>query len=187
MNEKTQLRKTCLARRDALSQSDIRDKSRAIHERLSAIAEFRNAKQFLCYVSKDNEVDTLTLIGSLLTEGRSVLVPIVEQDGTLQWSRLESLDELEPGAFGVPEPRAECRRLVNAAHDALVIVPCVAFDSSGHRLGYGKGYFDRFLERHRGRTVGLAFETQKIEHLPVEEHDVPLDIVLTESGCYSKG
>ena len=187
MNEKTQIRRQSLSRRDALSQSEIRDKSRSIHERLSALTEYVNASQILTYVSKDNEVGTRRLICDLLEQGRSVLIPISLDDGTLKWSSLQSLDDLVPGASGVPEPRPSQRRLIEPANDALVIVPCVAFSPSGHRLGHGQGYFDRFLAHHRGTTVGIAFETQKIEHLPVEEHDMSLDIVLTESGCYGKG
>ena len=186
MNDKAQIRKECLSRRNALSQSDITNKSRSIHERIRALSEFVDASQILVYVSKDNEVDTHPLIRDLLEEGRCVLVPISLDDGTLKWSALQSLDDLGPGAFGVPEPRPKQRRLVEPASDALVIVPCVAFTPSGDRLGHGGGYFDRFLAHHAGTTVGLAFETQKIESLPIEEHDIPLDVVLTESRCYGK-
>lgn len=186
MNGKAQIRTEYLARRNALSQSEVGDKSLSIRERLSALPEFVDASQILTYVSMDNEVDTHLLIRNLLAQGRGVLVPIARKNGTLKWSSLKSLDDLGPGAFGVPEPRPDQRRIVEPTRDALVIVPCVAFTPSGHRLGHGQGYFDRFLTQHRDTTVGLAFETQKIEHLPVEEHDIPLDIVLTESGCYRK-
>ncbi len=186
MNDKAQIRKQCLARREASSPSDISNKSRSIRERLSALPEFRTASEIITYVSKDNEVDTRLLIRDLLEQGRRVLIPISRKDGTLKWSSLKSLDDLGPGAFGVPEPPPDQRRIVEPANDALVIVPCVAFTPAGHRLGHGKGYFDRFLAQHRGTSVGLAFESQKIEHLPVEEHDIPLNIVLTESGCYRK-
>ncbi len=186
MKDKTQIRKECLSRRHALSQSEITDKSRSIQERLCALPEFVDASQILSYVSKDNEVDTHPLIRDLLEQGRCVLVPISLDDGTLNWSSLRSLDDLESGAFGVPEPRPEQHRLLEPANDALVIVPCVAFTPSGHRLGHGRGYFDRFLAQHSGTTVGLAFETQKIDRLPVEKHDIALDIVLTESASYRK-
>ena len=187
MNDKAQIRRECLSRRNALSQSAIRDKSQSIHERLSALPDFPEASQILTYVSKDNEVDTRPLIRDLLDQRRIVLIPIAQKDGTLKWSSLKSLDDLEAGAFGVPEPLPNRRRIVAPAHDALVIVPCVAFTPAGHRLGHGKGYFDRFLAQHRGTSVGLAFESQKNERLPIEEHDIAVDIVLTESGCYREG
>ncbi len=187
MREKAELRTEYLARRDALSQSEISDRSHSILERLSALPEFLDASQILSYVSKDNEVVTSPLIRDLLEADRSVLVPISQDDGTLVWSSLKSLDDLGSGAFGVPEPLPNQRRIVEPAPDALVIVPCVAFTPAGGRLGHGKGYFDRFLAQHSGTSVGLAFESQKIERLPIEEHDIALDIVLTESGCYGKG
>ncbi len=187
MNDKAQIRRECLARRDALSQSEISDSSHSIRERLSALPEFLAASQILCYVSKDNEVDTRRLIRDLLEADRSVLVPISQDDGTLVWSSLKSLDDLGSGAFGVPEPLPNQRLVVEPLPDALVIVPCIAFTPTGHRLGHGKGYFDRFLAQHGGTSVGLAFEMQKIKRLPMEDHDIALDIVLTESGCYRDG
>ncbi len=181
MTQKASIRRDCLARRDALSQSEKKAKSRTIHERLSTVDEFRAASQLLCHVSKDSEVETQALMENLLKEGRRVLIPVAKRDGTLQWSKLNRLDELEPGAFGVLEPRADSLRLREPAKNALVIVPCVAFDMSGQRLGYGKGFYDRFLAQHGGKTIGLAFETQKVERIPAEAHDVPLDVVVTES------
>ena len=187
MKSKSELRKECRSRRDGLSRAEILGKSQSICERLSALPEFASARQVLTYVSMGNEVDTHDMIRSLLKDRRTVLVPIAEDDGTLHWSPMEGLDDLEPGAFGVLEPRPDRRRLVEPPWDALVIVPCVAFAPSGHRLGHGRGYFDRFLADHRGASIGLAFETQKAEDLPVEGHDVPLDIVATESRCYGRG
>ncbi len=187
MKSKSELRKECRSRRDGLSRAEILGKSQSIRERLSALPEFASAQQVLTYVSMGSEVDTHGVIRSLLKGRRTVLVPIAEDDGTLHWARLERLEDLEPGAFGVLEPRPDRRRPVEPPDDALVIVPCVAFAPSGHRLGHGKGYFDRFLADRRGTSIGLAFETQKAEDLPAESHDVPLDIVVTESRCYGKG
>jgi len=181
MTQKANIRRDCLARRNALSQFEIKANSLAIHERLSTVDEFRAADQLLCYVSKDSEVETQSLMENFLEEGRTVLIPVAKRDGTLQWSNLKSLDELEPGAFGVPEPRADSLRLLEPDEDALVIVPCIAFDPSGQRLGYGKGYYDRFLAQHGGGKVGLAFDVQKVEQIPAEAHDVPLNVVVTES------
>lgn len=186
MKSKSELRKECLTRRDALTRAEILGKSQSIRERLCALPEFASARHVLVYVSMSGEVDTHAMIRDLLKDRRTVLVPIAEDDGTLHWSPLEGLEDLEPGAFGVPEPRPGRRRLVEPPGDALAIVPCVAFAASGHRLGHGKGYFDRFLAKHSGTSIGLAFETQRVEDLPLEGHDIPLDIFLTESGCYRK-
>lgn len=186
MKSKSELRKECHSRRDSLSRAEILEKSQSIRERLSALPEFASARHILAYVSMGSEVHTHDLIRSLLKERRTVLVPIARADGTLDWSLLQSLDDLEPSAFGVPEPRPDSLRLTEPPEDALVIVPCVGFAASGDRLGHGMGYFDRFLAKHRGTPIGLAFETQKVEDLPTEAHDVPLGIFLTESRCYGK-
>ncbi len=186
MKSKSELRKDCQSRRDGLSRTEIQGKSLSIRERLSALSEFTSAQHVLSYVSMGSEVDTHDMLRDLLKDPRTVLVPIAEDDGTLHWARLERLEDLEPSAFGVPEPRPDCHRLVEPAGDALVIVPCIAFAPSGHRIGYGKGYFDRFLAKHRGTSIGLAFETQKVEDFPIADHDVPVDIFVTESACYRK-
>ncbi|MDK1021373.1 MAG: 5-formyltetrahydrofolate cyclo-ligase [Candidatus Hydrogenedentes bacterium] len=186
MKSKSELKKEYLSRRDGLSRAEILGKSQSIRERLAALPEFASAQQVLTYVSMGSEVETHDLIRALLKGRRTVLVPIAEDDRTLHWARLGGLEDLEPGAFGVLEPPPDRRRPVEPPGDAVVIVPCVAFAPSGHRLGHGKGYFDRFLADHRGTSIGLAFETQKTERLPSESHDVPLDIVVTESACYRK-
>ncbi len=187
MKSKAELRKECHSRRDSLSRAEILQKSQAIRERLATLPEFASAQHILAYVSMGSEVHTHDLIRSLLKERRTVLVPIAKADGTLDWSSLQGLDDLEPSAFGVPEPRPGSLRLAEPPEDALVIVPCVGFSPSGDRLGHGKGYFDRFLAKHRGTPIGLAFEAQKVEDLPTEAHDVPLAIFLTEARCYGKG
>ena len=169
-----------------MAPEEVASKSRAIRERLERIPAFAEARALLCYVSsKDNEVDTHALIASLLKEDRTVLVPIAESDGRLAWSERRSLDELAPSRFGIFEPRPETRRIVSPPADALVLVPGVAFTRDGRRIGYGGGYFDRFLATYQGLCVGVAFELQIIDDFPSSAHDIPVACVLTESNIYS--
>ena len=184
MVSKETIREDALARRRAISADDAALWSDTIRERVFGLTEFVSAKEVVTYVSKGEEVDTLRLIVQLLGKERRLLVPIADKDGHLTWSELKSLDHLEPGAFGVPEPRANRRRLVAPAPHAVALVPCVAFAASRHRMGYGKGYFDRFLARHHGPSIGLAYEMQRVDEIPVEDHDIPLDIIVTDSGTY---
>ena len=178
---KAEIRQRCLEARRNLSPEEVAAKSQAIIEGLARLDAFREATTVLCYVSsKDNEVDTHALIESMLAEGRTVLVPIAEPDRTLTWSRLEGLDEVAPSCFGILEPRPECRRPTPPPSDALVIVPGIAFTPGGYRIGYGGGYYDRFLAHHKGPTIALAFDCQLIPAFPRSPHDRRVDAVVTE-------
>jgi len=145
------------------------------------------ARVFLCYVSsKDNEADTHPLIEALIQDGITVLVPIAKPKGVLLWSDLHGLEELEPGRFGILEPRAECVRIVEPPEEGVVIVPGIAFSTDCRRIGYGGGYFDRFLATFRGASIGLAFDMQIADDWQSEPRDVPLDFVVTESRIYCR-
>jgi 5-formyltetrahydrofolate cyclo-ligase len=117
------------------------------------------------------------LIRALLARGTRVYVPKIERR-VMGWVPIASLEELRTGHFGVPEPEASPEGDPPSA--APVVVPGLAFTPAGYRLGYGGGYFDRFLAVHRGPSVGVAFECQVTAQLPVEPHDVPVKYLVTE-------
>lgn len=179
---KSEIRKRCLEARRAMAPQDAAAKSHAIAQRLESLPVFAEAVGVLCYVaSKDNEVDTRGLIGARLERGIAVLVPIAEAEGRMAWSQLRALDELAPGRFGILEPRPECRRIVTPPPEAPVIVPGIAFSPEGHRVGYGGGYYDRFLDAPRGPAIGLAYEIQIVAPWKTATHDIPVDFVVTET------
>ena len=181
MNSKDDLRSERLEARRALTLEQVRDFSHAITERVERLGVWRDAPAILTYVaSKDNEVDTRLLIQHVLDEERVLLVPIAEKDGALRWSRLLSFNELAPARFGILEPKPEARRITVPPPHALVIVPGIAFTPDGFRIGYGGGYYDRFLADHPGPTIGLAFECQLISDFPRDEHDQPVQHLITE-------
>jgi 5-formyltetrahydrofolate cyclo-ligase len=91
---------------------------------------------------------------------------------------------LVPGPYGILEPRRDTREYVVPPDDAPVIVPGIAFSPAGHRIGYGKGYYDRFLAAHHGLKLGLAYEMQIVPSIPSDTHDVPVDLVITETATY---
>jgi len=184
MHNKAQIREARLARRDAMPAPERVRKSAAVRAHLRSLTAFTEAPEVGCYVSKGSEVDTHLLIAELLGEGRRVAVPIANAEGTLRWSPLERFEDLEPGAFGVLEPRRGQQTPVNFSADSVVLVPCTAFEPQGQRLGYGKGYFDRFLATYEGKAIGLAFELQQVHELPVEDHDIPLGVIVTEERVY---
>lgn len=184
---KSELRERTLDVRRSLSTETVSVGSRAIVSRLKALPEFAQANCVLTYVSsKDNEVDTHGLIEDLLREGRTVLVPIAGRNRSMEWSRLLSLDELAAGRFGILEPPPEARRIEAAPDGSVVVVPGVAFTRDGWRIGYGGGYFDTFLARFTGTSIAIAFEAQLLNSIPADEHDVPIDIVVTERAVYRR-
>ncbi len=187
MSIKQDLRQTCLAIRRALPPDEVVSKSQVIVESLRKTAAFQQAQTVLCYISsKDNEVDTHAFITSVIAAGQTVLAPITESHGILKWARIESLDDLAPTRCGILEPKPASRNIVTPPPDALVIVPGIAFSPDGFRIGYGGGYYDRFLAKHEGISIGLAFELQIVPGFPHEAHDMAVNFVVTEETLYQK-
>lgn len=141
----------------------------------------------MVYASKPGEVDTSGLISWLLDQGTRVVVPIIEKESrSLRLSYLEDPGDLKPSTFRVPEP-VDREIPADPAAVRLVVVPLIAFDRQGHRLGYGAGYYDRFLSRHpHMKTIGVAFSCQEVPQIPADENDVSLDIIVTETGVVSR-
>ncbi len=184
MTPKQHLRNQAIAARRAQTNREAR--SQAIAERLESHQAYQNAETLLTYVSLAEEVDTHPIIERALRAGRVVAAPRVAENHHLDWVRIDGFDALEPGAFGVLEPSGTAPSLTTF-QEAVVLVPGVAFDRAGHRLGWGKGYFDRFLACFTGTSIGLAFDCQLYDALPFEPHDRPVDYVITETDTISTG
>ncbi len=163
--------------------ADVRAKSAAIWERLSVLREFVIATRLLVYVSMGNEVDTQGLIRQLLAMGRQVSVPRFEpatQGYTA--SELQDFDnELTAGKFGVLEPKPGVIRPVALDQIDVALVPGLAFDETGNRLGRGSGHFDRLLGQTSGVKIALAFDFQVLDEVPAEAHDARMDFIVTET------
>lgn len=145
---------------------------------------FDRAEALLTYVgSKDSELDTLPLIEAALALGKTVLVPITRARGVMVWSRLEDITVLRMTPLGLLEPQADAVRLV-APDGGLCIVPGLGFRGDGHRVGFGGGYYDRFLSSFRGDTAALVPETLFGMSFPIEPHDQAVDAVVTELGVH---
>ena len=179
---KAQLRIRAVRQLKKQKEEDRRRKSEAIRRKVCRLTAFRRAKTVCCYVALPHEVQTWQLIEEMLTKGKQVVVPRVRpRTKRLQLCRLrDPRTELAPGAFGVWEPAAP-RGRVRLRDLDLVLVPGLAFDRQGHRLGHGHGYFDRLLDRlpKTTATVGLAFRFQLLDRLPVDPHDRAVRTVLT--------
>ncbi|MCK4326794.1 5-formyltetrahydrofolate cyclo-ligase [bacterium] len=184
--EKNRLRKEMLGRRSSLSLQAVIEKSNLIRKNLFALPQFGVAKVVMFYVAKDNEVRTGEMIKESLRMGKTVAVPITRvKERNLVPSLLTDYDlELAPGTYQILEPKEEYIRPILPQEIDLVIVPAVAFDHRGSRLGFGGGFYDNFLRQVPPKTIriGLAFQLQMVEGLPSQEKDEGVNIIVTEEG-----
>ena len=181
--EKIALRDHMRARLAALTAADVRAKSAAIWERLSVLPEFAEAPRLLVYISKGPEVDTHGLIQQLLALGRQVCVPWF--DASKQKYVASALhdfkSDLATGRFGILEPGREAVRSVAGHQIDAAVVPGLAFDETGNRLGRGISYFDSILQEVRGTRIALAYDFQVLSGVPAEAHDARVDFIVTET------
>ncbi|MEE0866953.1 MAG: 5-formyltetrahydrofolate cyclo-ligase [Clostridia bacterium] len=169
-NDKAALRVYCLNMRKNLAYKQ------ASWEDFTQIDEFKKADVIFCYVSAFNEVGTHSLIKELLKEKTVVVPKCLNKDGEMICVKLSSFEELEKGMFGIFEPRSSeafDKKLIDA-----VIMPGVAFDKSGHRLGFGKGFYDRFLSDISPYKIALSHKELVFDEIPYDEKDVPMDKII---------
>lgn len=168
------LRRNVLVIRDSLTPEDVAERSRKIEEMLFQEEHFRKAKTVAFYIPKGNEVQTKKMIERTMKEGKEVLVPVT--DSEISMCRFTSFEDMAPGKFGVPEPKKH----VPKDHAAeVVIVPGIVFGLCMHRIGYGKGYYDRYFKKSKAFRIGLCFDFQVMDGLPKHEHDIPMDLIIT--------
>ena len=185
--QKERLRKQVLAVREGLGLDRVEIDGQAIMERVLGLEQYRRAELIHTYISsKENEVDTRELIHISLEQGKRVAVPVVEQGKkTMAHAEIESLDELVDGPLGLAQPDpTRVDWLAAGAVIDLVLVPGIAFDPCGHRIGFGGGFYDRFLTEVQSVKVGLCYDALIMDDIPNEDHDVPMDIVVTETATY---
>jgi len=179
---KENLRQRILAMRRALRPDEVNVLSAQIMEQLFTLSAVQSAAALLSYVaSKDNEVETKGIIQWFVSQAKPVFVPVTGPNRDMAWSRLTSLEDLEPNRFGLLEPRKGAQQIDAPPHNALCLVPGIVFSRVGHRIGYGGGYFDRFLSSNDVFSIGLAYDLQVVEEVPIEPWDACVDVVVTES------
>ena len=184
--EKRALRQR-LRRLERSLTADYRDRSgRAIVEALLCAEAYRDAECLCCFAGTGPEIDTRPLLRDALSMGKRVCVPLCAGPGVMEMKLISSLRGLSPGAMGIPEPSPDAPTIAPSEIDFLVI-PCLACDRSGNRLGRGGGYYDRFLRGYRGASVLLCREAMLRDSVPMDAHDVSLPLVLSERGFYRDG
>ncbi|SMO34498.1 5-formyltetrahydrofolate cyclo-ligase [Gracilimonas mengyeensis] len=182
---KEELREEVLTRRSKLSEEEWQAKSEKIIQHFFSDDLYDMAKVVHCYVSMNerNEVCTDALITKMLEAGKRVVVPVTNFSNVLlHHIEIDSLDDLKSNKWGIREPDAEEEEEVPVEELDVVIIPMAAADRKGNRLGYGKGFYDRFLAKTNARKIGFVFKEFLFDEIPVEEYDVKLDVIITEDG-----
>ncbi len=183
--QKSLLRKEMIAKRQSLPKEEWRAKSQLIKDVILSSRELETSDTVHCFISMNDrfEVDTHSLVKDLLDQDKTLVVPVTNfKDGTLSHSILSSFDELKPNKWGVLEPLEP--KPINVDEIDLVLVPLLAADRAGNRLGYGKGFYDRFLSTIPALSFGVLFEEFIMEKIPVNSFDQKLKGLISEKGVY---
>ncbi len=180
-DQKNQLRKELIRARGLLSEEALRRSDEAIREQVLTMPEFRDAKVIYSYCSVQSEVDTRGLMRAALEQGKTVAVPVIFGAGQMRPRRLSRMEDLVDGAWGIPTA-PESEPWVEEKDIDLILVPGLAFDHGGFRIGYGGGFYDRLLSTARGLAVGLTRECFMLPRVPVEDFDQAVDCIATEKG-----
>lgn len=181
MDLKKDIRKRVLTRRENMSKEEWEENSRSIYEKVVTHSFFLNTDIIYCYVDYKREVSTRMIIQKAWELHKKVYVPKV--NGTdMSFHPIAAFSDLEEGYRGIPEP---ITKPANIIEPGLMIIPGVAFDKNRNRLGYGKGYYDRFLSTHHNlRTLAISFELQLEEKIPSDKFDIKPEVLITERHMY---
>ena len=178
---KIELRQKFKERRRLMTKSRKEVADKRIASRLASLASYKRAKTVLTYVSTEIEVDTKEIIKQAISDGKRVAVPrCITGTREMQFFVIDSLDELSPRTFGVLEPDDSPEKLLADWEDSICIVPALACDRAGYRLGYGGGYYDRFLREYSGEKILVLYKNCMLEHLWHGRFDVRVDKIVTE-------
>ena len=152
-----------------------------IADRVASLWQYQRCRLLLVYVSTKIEVDTFRIIERALADGKAVAVPrCVPGTRQMEFYRIHSVDDLAPGTFGVLEPVPGVHELLREFPDSLCIVPALSYDWHGYRLGYGKGYYDRFLSKYDGVMIGICYSDCVQRKLPHGRFDRPVELLVTD-------
>lgn len=183
---KTEVRKMCLNHRAAMGEEERKSKSKIIQQKLLELPEFKKAKVVLLFLDFRGEVETMALAEATIALGKRLILPRCAPQCILLPIEVHDLtQDLEPGAFGIREPKLTLG-VVEPSEIDLVIIPGSGFDLNGNRLGYGGGFYDRFFMLMNPSTpkVALSFECQVVAQVPVDKHDAKMTMLITENDVY---
>ncbi len=178
------IRREILAKRAALGKDGNSFLSKKIIESLMDLEYYKSANTIMCYISFGSEINTHDFIKTSIMSGKRIAVPVTfHEPRVMKPSLLLDFDELELGYYNILTPKKEFIRYIDPKEIDLVIVPGAVFDRRGYRIGYGGGYYDRFLANDIDKStkrISLAFDLQIVDEVPKEDHDIPVDMIITE-------
>ena len=181
---KNELRSKAIKNRGALDEKYRQDAEQKAIWHLISTKEFSRADKILLYYPVKSEADPLPLIEIAFELGKKVAFPKCNKDDlTMRFFEISSRNDLSLGAYNIPEPKEDLDKLV-CDERTLCVVPALLYSRDGHRLGWGKGYYDRFLADFGGASVGFTYDGFVVDELPYGEHDRRLDMIITEKGVY---
>ncbi|MDD2361400.1 MAG: 5-formyltetrahydrofolate cyclo-ligase [Oscillospiraceae bacterium] len=155
---------------------------RKITRNIMGLWQYKRCSLLLTYVSTENEVDTIRLIRQALDDKKRVAVPkCIDSNHLMRFYYIDGLEQLTPGCYGILEPDSNKSEQVISFSDSLCLVPALCYDWEGYRLGYGKGYYDRFLASYDGAMVGAVYSSCVRRRLPHGKYDRPVELLVTES------
>lgn len=182
--DKKELRKDILKKRDNLEKLIKNNMDNSIQKKLFTSDYYKNAKNIFIYISYGSEIDTKSIINRALNEGKKIYVPrTIFKDRVMDAVEIKSLDNLSEDRYGILEPSFE-EDAIDPDEIDLIIVPGTGFDKDGGRMGYGAGYYDRYFKKITNKSkvvkLALAYDFQILNHVPMEKHDVSMDVIYTE-------
>ena len=182
--EKKDLRKLILQKRRKLSQTIVHRQSDLVFEQLISLPVYKKAKCIMFYAALPDEVQTDKMIRYALNDGKQICIPYIhDKNGLMDAVFVFDVDQLSKGDFGILTINSLKVEFANPLDIDLMIIPGVAFDTAGHRLGMGAAFYDRFITRAKQTfCLGIAFDCQIVNKVPIEEHDCSMDAILTASG-----
>lgn len=167
-----------------VNEAQFRSLSYAASQNVRLHPVYLEASTILCYAAIPHEADPAVLAEYALLDGKRVAYPYCLNKYEMLALEPVGTDAWETGAYGIRTPRPDCSRIMDAAEIDLVLVPGLAFDSRGGRLGRGAGYYDRYLRKNDAFRMGFCLDKQILEQVPMEEHDVPMQALISNSVCY---
>jgi 5-formyltetrahydrofolate cyclo-ligase len=180
--DKKDLRKTLKEKRRNIPKEKKVIYDKEISQKILHSKCFEDAQQILVFSSSDDEFDTRYIIECCRIQNKRVFYPIcMDNQGNMKFLKVDSVDDLQVGMYGISEPKTYCKEYKPQEND-IVIVPCLSVDEKGYRIGYGKGYYDRFLKDFNGVSICPCYEEMLSDTLPTDEYDIKVNIIVTQNS-----
>lgn len=178
MNSKTEIRKIIKKRREALDPVEKMKLDKKIFKQIKTNNAFNKARTILLYMPHKNEVDLIEFLKENIHKKNLVFPRVNKTKLTLH--SVTSFDDFEVGSFAIIEPKSTIQQ-INPENIDLAVIPGIVFDKNGNRIGYGKGFYDQLAKQLKCKKIGLAYDFQIVDKIPFESHDIPVDLIVTET------